>query len=390
VKNILLIATYDSFLRTGYTVAKTINNAKIEIKIRLSTSNQLSKAQLESIIEDKNIQYSFFHLNSYEDIDLNNYDIIIISAGNSFHENFFKYYYESKHINRKNIVTITLFAGVIFGDNDSIVSRIQSDILLCNNRMDLDVARNIKNHYNLKTKVFLYGFPVIKKIDNVKKENIYFFEQVKMPATYEDRMYLIMKLIEFAFANPKEKIFIKPRVPISEKTIHKNKFPLEKIMEDYAQKYKIPSNLFFIYDEVTKCLSQAKLVLTISSTVAFESMYNCIPTAIISDFGLKNSLANYHFLDSGCMLKFNELNNTIPLVNKKWYDQMIDFPENRDQIFNELIHEVLSAKVDHNADTICSRDLEYLNFLQNNKRYSSRYKKIIGKFLNLYKKLFRA
>ena len=174
MKKILLIATYDSFLRSGVAVAKTIEDAEIEIRIRISVDNQLSIQQFKNILKDENFPYSSFWLNNYKDIDYNKYDIIIISAGNGFNESFFEFYLSNETIKRKNILTIALFPGVIFGDIDSIVSRIHADVLLCNNKMDYDVAIKIKKTWSLPIQVLHYGFPVIQKI-NTKKKEIYIF-----------------------------------------------------------------------------------------------------------------------------------------------------------------------------------------------------------------------
>jgi len=283
MKKILLIATYDSFLRSGLTVAKTIDNAQIEIKIRTSVTNQLSTDQLKNILKNENLPYSSFFLNNYKDINYNQYDIIIISAGNAFNESFFQFYLSNHKINHKKILTITLFPGVIFGDIDSIVARIHGDILLCNNKMDYDIATKIKEKWSLPTQIIHYGFPTIQKINIEKKDNIYFFEQVKIPESYLDRMYLLIQIIQFAFQNPTETIYIKPRVSLSEKTIHPNKYPMEKLMQEYKKDNPLPSNLFFTYEDITLCLSKTKLAITLSSTVAFEAIYNDIPTIIISD-----------------------------------------------------------------------------------------------------------
>ena len=368
MKKILLIATYDSFLRSGLAVAKTIENAKIEIRIRTSVDNQLSTQQLKSILKDEDLPYSSFFLNNYKDINYNQYDIIIISAGNGFNKSFFEFYLSNKRIDHKKILTITLFPGVISGDIDSITARIHGDVLLCNNKMDYNIAYKIKRLWSLPTQVFHYGFPVIQKINTKKKESIYFFEQVKIPETYIDRMYLLTKLIEFAFSNPSETIYIKPRVSLSERTIHPNKYPMEKLIETYKKSNPVPPNLFFTYDDINLCLSKSKMVITLSSTVAFEAIYNDLPTIIISDFGLKKSFANQYFIESGCMVNFSEINKTILSLNKNWYNQMVDFPEDRDIILNKYINMYFTIDSEKVIPTsLNTKASEYIEYTKENK-----------------------
>jgi len=379
-KKILLIASYDSFLRSGIEIAKTISNADIEIKIRTTVSNQLSEDQLKNIFQNKVYNYSFFYLNDYKNIDFNKYDIIILSAGNGFMKPFFEFYMSNKRINRSKIITMSLFPGVIFGDINSIVARINSDILLCNNKMDYEVSNKIKKVWKLNTTILHYGFPVIKDIKSNTKENIYFFEQVKIPNTYVDRMFILRKLIDYAFENPNETIYIKPRVSKKEKTVHINKYPMEKLLRDYQKNAPIPSNLFFTYQSIDECFSKTKLAITMSSTVAFEAMYNNIPVAIISDFGIRNEFANKDFLDSGCMISFSDLNKIIPKVNQSWYNSMVDFPKDRVFLLNQCIDKLRTKHVITNTvNTINTETDEYIEYKNKHKKKTS--KQQIIKFL---------
>ncbi len=344
MKKVLLLATYDSFLRTGLVVSEAINNSDIDIFIRTTASNQLSKEQLSSIFKGKKYNCSYFFMSEYKKINYNKYDIIVLSAGNAFIKDFFIFYSQSNLITKDNIITISLFPGVIFGDIDSIASRMNVDILLCNNKIDYEIAKSIKETYNLNTHLLLYGFPIIKKIESFKKvrENIYFFEQVKIPETYSDRFYLLSKLIEYAFKNPNEKIYIKPRVARNEKTVHINKYPMEKLLEEYAKNNILPNNLLFTYKSIEACFSDMQLGITLSSTVAIEAIYNSIPMAIISDFGLRNDFANKDFLGSGCLVSFDNLAKQDLEVPSDWYDNMVAFPKNRNIELNKLLLNITS------------------------------------------------
>ena len=180
-------------------------------------------------------------------------------------------------------------------------------------------------------------------------------------------MYLLTKLIEFAFSNPSETIYIKPRVSLSERTIHPNKYPMEKLIETYKKSNPIPPNLFFTYDDVDICLSKSKMVITLSSTVAFEALYNDIHTIIISDFGLKKSFANQYFVESGCMFNFTVINKVIPSVNKDWYNQLIAFPENRHTVLNEYINMYFTIDREKSIPkSLHTRAYEYVNYKKQN------------------------
>jgi len=382
MKKVLLIATYDSFLNSGLSVAKNINNAIIDIKIRISTQNQLSSKQISNALKNESIPYSFFYLNNYQTINFIEYDIIIISAGNAFHHSFFEYFVEYQASINKKIITISLFPGVIFGEIDSIVSRINADILLCNNKMDYKVANIIKNHSQLNTEILLYGYPILQKINIKEKKYIYFFEQVKIPETRIDRIFLISKLVTLAKQYPKETFYIKPRVSIDEKTIHPNKYPLEVLLNEYSKEHILPTNLHFTYDDVNLCLSQAKSIITISSTVAFEAIYNNIPTYIISDFGIRKEFANYHFIESNCMCTFSEILQKNININLEWSQKMLFFPENRIETLNKTIENY--KKVSTYQKTLNTQSIEYIKFIQTpskKQKYFLRFQAYLKKIL---------
>jgi len=368
MKKILLLATYDSFLKTGLSIANAINIAEIDIYIRTTAANQISKKQLESIYDGKDYFYKFFFMDEYRNIDYNKYDIIILSAGNEFIKSFFAFFLSSSSIDREKIITISLFPGVIFGDIDSIAARMNVDILLCNNQIDYDIAKSIQEKFNFDNEILLYGFPIIKEIKKFreKRDKIYFFEQVKIPEEYTDRYYLVKKLVEYAEAHPHEVIYIKPRVRLDEKTVHINKYPLEKILKTYASKNTVPENLFFTYDSIEECFSDMKLGLTISSTVAIEAMYYHIPMGLISDFGIRKEFANQDFLESGCLISFDEIGKKEPNVNDAWYKSRISFPSNRNNILNSSIEKKLINPKNRNSKFIGLESIEYFNYKKGN------------------------
>ncbi len=342
MKKILLISTYDSFLNAGISVVSTIQNAEVTILIRLSAKKQISKRQIDNIIQNK-YKYTMFWLNEYKNIKLDHYDIIVISAGNSFTKSFLEFYNTERNSYSLKAITVTLFPGIIFGDIDSILARLDSDIVLCNNKNDFELASNIKLLYNLDTKVIHYGLVVLKDIEVKSPQNIYFFDQVKIPESYRDRMYIIKLLVDFALKYPDENIYIQSRTKLGERTVHINKFPYENLLNEYSKENNIPNNLLFSYKRIEECYEDIKLAITVSSTVAFETIYNKVPTIIISDLGIKKNYYNQFFLESGCMLFLKDFKfiKKSPVVSQKYYNNMIAFPLDRVRNLNILINKIL-------------------------------------------------
>ncbi|MFU9985675.1 hypothetical protein ACNF4O_10655, partial [Neisseria meningitidis] len=153
-KRVLLIASYDSFLNTGYAVAKEINYSTIDIYIHQTKKNILSESQL-SLNGLSLKEINFFHIDDYFDkLMYQNYDIVILSLGNGLLTRFFR---NSSKLNLTLPIVITLFPGVIFGDSESIITRLGANILLFNNYYDYQIGNKFKERYNLSCTNILYG-----------------------------------------------------------------------------------------------------------------------------------------------------------------------------------------------------------------------------------------
>ncbi|HGO5855285.1 TPA: DUF6716 putative glycosyltransferase, partial [Mannheimia haemolytica] len=147
---VLVVATYDSFLKAGVNVARRIMHSHIDIAIQYVKKRQLSMRQLSESGADK---YQILDFRLLSDYDFSKYDIVVVSLGNIA---------SIRLIDRLNMLDvrpliISCFSGVIFGNTESISARIHSDILLTNNESDLVVAKNIAKEYNLDTKIINYG-----------------------------------------------------------------------------------------------------------------------------------------------------------------------------------------------------------------------------------------
>jgi hypothetical protein len=54
-------------------------------------------------------------------------------------------------------------------------------------------------------------------------------------------------------------------------------------------------------------LDRTDLLVTISSTAALESLHRRIPTVVLSDLGVREALGNHHFVGSGCLASWDQL-----------------------------------------------------------------------------------
>lgn len=54
-------------------------------------------------------------------------------------------------------------------------------------------------------------------------------------------------------------------------------------------------------------LDRADLLVTVSSTAALESLHRRVPTVVLTDLGVREALGNHHFVGSGCLASWDQL-----------------------------------------------------------------------------------
>jgi hypothetical protein len=54
-------------------------------------------------------------------------------------------------------------------------------------------------------------------------------------------------------------------------------------------------------------LDHTDLLVTVSSTAALESLHRRIPTVVLTDLGIREALGNHHFVGSGCLASWDQL-----------------------------------------------------------------------------------
>ncbi|GAB1669294.1 DUF6716 putative glycosyltransferase [Mannheimia haemolytica] len=336
---VLVVATYDSFLKAGVNVARRIVHSHIDIAIQYVKKRQLSMRQLSESGADK---YQILDFRLLSDCDFSKYDIVVVSLGNIA---------SIRLIDRLNMLDvrpliISCFSGVIFGNTESISARIHSDILLTNNESDLVVAKNIAKEYNLDTKIINYG---LVNIDTSlfdfrfrkNSKNLFFIDQVKIPTSKKDREYILDKLLDLARNNPSYCIFLKTRLYKNEITVHKESFSYSKLLNKNKD---IPSNFFLFHDSIESAFPKMSACISFSSSVALEAIYYGIPTYIVKDLGISEKLYNPSFIESGLFIYLDELNEISEFSNYpnlEWFKLHISFDKDRDNILNNLIDNLI-------------------------------------------------
>ncbi|HHS0945035.1 TPA: DUF6716 putative glycosyltransferase [Neisseria meningitidis] len=343
MKKVLLIASYDSFLNSGYAVAKEIKDAQIDIYIHKSRENILSNRQLLESGIDKD-QAIFFHIDDYFIKNMHQYyDAVILSVGNGLLKRFFKQNAQLNIASRPLI--ITLFSGIVFGDQASILSRMGADIVLYNNKHDFRIAEEYKKQYKLSCQNILYGYPIFRHASKGRHgEKIYFIDQVKIPFKKEERIYTLKKLIALAEKYPEKEFTILLRVADKDITVHQDKHSYIEL----AKQFQLPSNLTIERKSTAQAFQEMGYCLSYSSTMLFEAECKGIPVGVVADLGFSKSYANQHFLGSGVLVYFDQIDFTSPkIADPDWLDCYATKKVITTDEFNKLLKQVVPLQHDY-------------------------------------------
>ncbi|WP_282699210.1 DUF6716 putative glycosyltransferase [Streptantibioticus silvisoli] len=75
----------------------------------------------------------------------------------------------------------------------------------------------------------------------------------------------------------------------------------------------------FAHGHMGDVLDATDLLVTVSSTAALEAMHRGIPTAVVTDLGVREALGNHQFLGSGALASFDELDDgVLPNADPGW------------------------------------------------------------------------
>ncbi|MFJ4830456.1 DUF6716 putative glycosyltransferase [Streptomyces sp. NPDC088747] len=217
-------------------------------------------------------------------------------------------------------VVVTGYVGVVYEKlADGLLLRHGADLVLANSRQDADrfraVYEGVGADASSVTEValpFLGGAPYQKGNDPY---TVVFAAQPSVPDSRRDRTYLLNRLIQHAKLHPEREVLLKLRSKPGEHTTHIEELPYQKLV----QKLDPPANFRLVYGHMGEVLDSTDLLITISSTAALESLHRRIPTVVLSDLGVRESLGNHHFVGSGCLASWDQLDDGHqPSPNAAW------------------------------------------------------------------------
>ncbi|MFE0374420.1 DUF6716 putative glycosyltransferase [Streptomyces inhibens] len=215
-------------------------------------------------------------------------------------------------------VVVTGYVGVVYEKlADGLLLRHGADVVLANSRHDADRFREVYRGVGADdSSVVECALPFLGG-DRYTGDTagsgtgahdpytVVFAAQPSVPESRADRTYLLRRAVEHARKHPDREVLIKLRSKPGEHTTHIEELPYQKLATKAPG--GLPANCRLVYGNMGEVLDRTDLMVTVSSTAALESLHRGIPTAVLTDLGIREVLGNHHFLGSGCLASWDEL-----------------------------------------------------------------------------------
>lgn len=218
-------------------------------------------------------------------------------------------------------VVVTGYVGVVYEKlADGLLLRHGADVVLANSAYDADRFRGVYEGVGADaSSVVETALPFLEgeryEASKDRPYTVVFAVQPSVPDNRRDRSYLLRRAVDHARFHPEREVLVKLRSKPGEHTTHIEEQPYQKL----AARLNPPANLKLVYGHMGEVLDRTDLLVTVSSTAALESMHRRIPTAVLTDLGIREPLGNHHFLGSGAYASWDEIDaGYAPVADPGW------------------------------------------------------------------------
>lgn len=222
-------------------------------------------------------------------------------------------------------VTVTGYVGVVYENMvDGLLLRAGSDLVLANSAHDADRFRAVYTSLGVDTaSIVEAGLPFLgggrhdpTAAGRERPFTVCFAVQPSVPSGRPARAGLLAKLQRHALLRPEREVLLKLRNRPGEPVTHVERHSYQTLYDELPAP---PPNLKLVYGNMGEVLDRTDLLVTVSSTAAMESIHRGIPTAILSDYGVREAHGNHYFVHSGCLASWAELDGGhVPLADPGW------------------------------------------------------------------------
>ncbi len=221
-------------------------------------------------------------------------------------------------------VVVTGYVGLVFERVvDGLLLRAGADVVLANCAADAARFRDTLTAVDadpdsvVQTALpFLGGVPHDPTAaGRTRPFTVTFVTQPTVPEARAERRYALLQVIEHAIRHPERRMLVKLRAPVGERTTHVEPYHYTRLVPAR----QLPDNVEWVYGAMSHTLDRTDLCVTVSSTAALEAMHRDIPTAVLTDFGIRESLGNQMFLHSGALMSWPALHaGEVPKTDADW------------------------------------------------------------------------
>ena len=221
-------------------------------------------------------------------------------------------------------VVVTGYVGVVYEKlADGLLLRHGADLVLANSRYDAERFRSVYEGVGAdpgavaEVALPFLGGARYQPPGGARPFTVVFAAQPSVPAGRADRRYLLRRAAEHARTHPEREVLVKLRSRPGEHTTHVEEQPYQRLAARLPD--GLPANCRLVYGNMGELLDRTDLLVTVSSTAALESLHRGVPTAVLTDLGVREVLGNHHFLGSGCLASWDELDaGRLPEPDPEW------------------------------------------------------------------------
>ncbi|MDT0450589.1 DUF6716 putative glycosyltransferase [Streptomyces hesseae] len=225
-------------------------------------------------------------------------------------------------------VVVTGYVGVVYEKlADGLLLRHGADVVLANSQDDAERFRAVYEGVDAPSdSVIECALPFLEGGERGRNEategevrpfTVVFAAQPSVPDSRADRAYLLERAVRHARTHPDRDVLIKLRSKPGEHTTHIEELPYQKLVHRLPG--GLPPNCRLVYGHMGDVLDRTDLLVTVSSTAALEALHRNVPTAVLTDLGIREALGNHHFLGSGCLASWDHLDaGHLPRPDPAW------------------------------------------------------------------------
>lgn len=221
-------------------------------------------------------------------------------------------------------IVVTGYVGLVYERVvDGLLLRAGADLVLANSAGDARRFREVLRAVDadpdsvVQTALPFLGGPKHdpKAAPGERPFTTTFVTQPGVPVSRDERRYALLQSIEHARVHPSRRVIVKLRARPGERTTHVEPHHYASLV----RARHLPDNLELAYGAMSDVLDRTDLCVTVSSTAAIEAMHRHIPTAVLTDFGVRESLGNHVFMGSGALISWSSLHaGAIPKLDPEW------------------------------------------------------------------------